>query len=66
MQSLLVLCCLSVVIERKISVRSTRNELIQRGILKNDEVGEGNQLPATTGPVGDSGIVSGEIIFLHC
>jgi len=42
------------VIERKISVRSTREELIRRGILKDDAY-EGSQLPASVGPVGDSG-----------
>jgi len=46
--------CLFAVIERKISVRSSREDLIRRGILK-DGAYEGSQLPAGVDPVGDSG-----------
>jgi len=56
------LSVLFLAIERQISVRSTREELIRRGILKDVDVDEENQLPATTAAVGDTGTVLGERI----
>ena len=50
-------------IERQISTRSTREELIRRGILKDVDVDEGRQSSADTGSDSDGGIVLGESFF---
>jgi len=54
------LTLLFVAIERQISVRSTREELIRRGILKDADVDERSQVPVNSAPAGDPGTVLGE------
>jgi len=56
--------CLFVEIERQISVRSSRDELVKRGILQDVDADEGNQSTATTGQ--DSKVTLGESIFFIC
>jgi len=52
-------------IERQISVRSTREDLIRRGILKDTDLEESDQLSAATSPAGDRSIISGDrIVFV--
>jgi len=52
-----------VAIERNLSARSSREELIRRGILKDVDEEQGRKAPANTGPVVDGGVVLGERTF---
>jgi len=58
--SLMIWQCIFVAIERQISTRSSREELIKRGILKDVDVDEGCESPANTGLVGDDSTILGE------